>query len=139
MLLILFSVVKRNIRLLNRIFGMIRKVLETQFTIRCSNEMKDAVEKSAQLAGQSVQEWARRALMDRIEKDKINETKSLKDNIKEVFYDPEFKTYLISILDTREDTKTDKNKDNFNVRDELMSIIYDPKFKKYIKENILDE
>lgn len=40
---------------------------ETQFTVRCSNKMKDDAERLAKLKGQSLNEWARRAILAQIE------------------------------------------------------------------------
>lgn len=119
---------------------MIRYNLERQFTVRCSNKLHEDVERCAESKGQTVQEWIRRSMQDAVDKQLSEDNKdSLLDNIRAIFYEPEFREYLRSILVTEKECEKTDLKYAVSVKDEIKSALKDPEFKKYLKNNILKD
>lgn len=51
---------------------MSEKTDEAQFTIRCSYAMRDAAETAARNQGQSLAEWIRRAIQEKLDRDAVD-------------------------------------------------------------------
>ncbi len=49
---------------------MAKTETETQFTLRCSRSMRSDAEKFAEIKGQSLAEWLRRAVQEKLDREK---------------------------------------------------------------------
>lgn len=50
---------------------------ETQFMVRCNQELRDAAEKLASINGQSLVEWVRRAIKSEVERQSNGDTEDM--------------------------------------------------------------
>lgn len=53
---------------------MVQKNRETQLVVRCSQELRDEAEALARRDGQSLAEWMRRAVQEKVDREKSSDT-----------------------------------------------------------------